>query len=1111
MKHTLSFSLQVLAVTLALCVPLSAQFQNSEVLGTIHDPSGQVVPKATVTLTNQETAIQATTTTDGNGDYDFFDVKVGKYTIGVAASGFAKTEATDVLVDVNARQRVDLTLQVGSVAQSVDVTGAASALETDTSEHGQVINSQQVVELPLNGRNYADLALLATNTVKSPIAISFSPSGTPREAAFNVNGMRSTYNNFLLDGVDNNEDGTSNQGYSAQVVQASPDAVNEFKVITNNYSAEYGRVGGAVVSAALKSGTNEFHGSGWEFLRNTDLNAIGYTFNPNPAFFQKPTLQRNQFGATIGGPIVKNRLFFFGDYEGYRQLQRYLNTDSLPTVAEQQGILPVTVVDPLTGRVFPANTQIPVAQLNPFAAAALAGLPPIPASATSPANDDVALLLIRDYSDKFDAKLDGQINDKMSAFLRFSQRKDLQYYEPDLTGPSGGDGNGYIHIIDQQAALGYTWTTTSSSILDARLSWTHVLAGKEPAYVGGETLSQEGFDFPGLPTASWLTGGFNTQTVGGFSNPTFGRQTSNPQFQNPTSFGPKVNYAWTVGRHSLKAGYEFQMIRTEVLDVNPLYGQDSYSGQFSKPTCAELNEPSGCSIPSSSTAYDLADFIFGLPSSINLGNPHISNLRQHVHGLYFQDDWRVTPKLTLNLGLRWEFATPLWDRDNGWSNFDPATATMIPASNGSLYDRALVNPDYHDWGPRVGFAWNPTTNWVVRGGYGISYDFFNRPGSAIEGINAPNALFGVLTQTIPAGGPVPGTFLTTLNSFSSGIANPASFNPANSNVDYIPANSPWPMIQNWFFSIQRQLTSNSVAEVTYNGNRSLNLPILGDLNEEEPNAAGVLVKPYPSFGPITWVDPVGDNHYNGLSARFEHRFGEGLYFLNSFTWGNAMGDSEQALEYYSGYVEANPQNINNLAAEVGPSSFDVKFNNVTSVVYEIPFGKGRQWGTDLNPFVNAVLGGWELNNINTARTGTPLNVYYNGSTGAPVSALSNDYRGEPFLRPNVSGGPIPQNTAQTVNTFFAGYTFTTPSASDPFGDLGRNAFRAPGLVQWDMAADKNFQIRESMHLQFRSEFFNVINKTNFGIPNTNTASSAFGTIRTTYPARQIQFALKLLF
>jgi len=379
---------------------LRAQFENAEVLGTVRDQSGGTVPKATVTLTNQDTAIKVQTSTDENGNFDFFNVKVGRYSLVVEHTGFSKATTTDVLVSVGARQRVDVAMQVGAVTESVEVTSVAATLETDSSEHGQVISTTTVTELPLNGRNYADLALLSTNAVKSPIAVSFSASGTPREGAFNVNGMRSTYNNFLLDGLDNNAYGTSNQGYSAQLVQLSPDAIAEFKVITSNYSAEYGRVGGAVVNAVMKSGTNQFHGTAYEFLRNTKLNATGFLFSP--AVFVKPTLQRNQFGATIAGPIVKNKLFFFADYEGYRQLQRYLNFDSIPSMTDRQGILPVSVVNPLTGVVYPANTQIPVAQLNPFAATVLAGLPPTNGPGRS--NNDEALLLIRDYGDKFDAK-----------------------------------------------------------------------------------------------------------------------------------------------------------------------------------------------------------------------------------------------------------------------------------------------------------------------------------------------------------------------------------------------------------------------------------------------------------------------------------------------------------------------------------------------------------------------------------------------------------------------------------------------------------------------------------------------------------------------------------
>jgi hypothetical protein len=1068
-----------------------------------------VVTKAEVTLTGQETGITAKAETDSNGNFDFLNVKIGRYTVTVEHAGFAKATA-EVVVDVEARQRVDIGLAVGATTDSVTVAGAAALLETDSSDRGQVVSTAAVAELPLNGRNYADLALLSPNTIKSPIAVSFSASGTPREGAFNVNGMRSTYNNFLLDGLDNNAYGTSNQGYSAQLVQPSPDAVAEFKVITSNYSAEYGRVGGAVVIAAMKSGSNAFHGTAYEYLRNTDLNATGFLFSP--AVFVKPTLQRNQFGATIGGPVVQNKLFFFADYEGFRQLQRYLNFDSIPSATDRAGILPVTVVNPLTGVVYPANTQIPVAQLNPFAAAVLAGLPPTNGPGRS--NNDEALLLIRDYGDKFDAKLDGQINDRMTAFLRFSQRKDLQYYAPDLTGPSGGDGNGYIHVVDQNASAGYTWTPTSDSIVQARLGFSHILAGKEPPYIGGPSMASMFGGFQGLPTTPSLTGGINTQTITGLT--ALGRQTSNPQFQNPTSWDPELNYSKTMHRHSFKAGYQFLPIRTEILDTNPLYGQDTYSGGFSKPTCAQLSQSSGCTVASDSTSYSLADFIFGLPNTINQGSYTVVNLRQFVHSLYFQDDYRVNDKLTLNMGLRWEFASPLYERDNNYSNFDPTTDSMIKASGGSLYNRGLVHPDYHDFGPRLGLAYSIDPKTVLRSGYGISYTFFNRPGSAQEGINAPQALFGVLSQTMPAGGPVPATFLTTMNSFSDNIASPSSFNPALSNVVYTPPDSKWPRIQNWFFSMQRQLPKDTLFELSYNGNHSTRLPIIADYNQAAPNPAGQTLAytarvPIPSFGPITWLDPAGDNHYNGLSARLEHRFTRGLYVLNSFTWGKGMGDSEQALEYYAGYYQANPQNIHDLAAEKAPSSFDVKLNNVTSVVYQLPFGKGRQYGANMNPVLDAILGGWELNTINTAHSGTPLDVIYNATGANQVSSLSNDYRGEPFPRPNVTGNAVGQSRSAMLNNYFNGYTFTTPPASAPFGDLGRNAFRAPNFTQWDCSVDKSFLFGEKARLQFRSEFFNLLNHTNFGIPDSKTSDAAFGTIRNTYPSRQIQFALKLIF
>lgn len=1087
---------------------LFGQFETAEVLGTVHDSSGAVLPKADVVLLNQDTGILVKTTTDDNGNYDFFNVRAGKYAITVEATGFTKFTTKDVIVNVSARQRVDATLQIGAISESIEVTGAAAALETDSSEHGQVIGTQTVVGLPLNGRNYSDLALLTTNVHRSPVAMLDT---TPREGAFNVNGMRSTYNNFLLDGMDNNAYSTSNQGFSNQVAQPSPDAIAEFKVITANFSAEYGRVGGAVVNAAMRSGTNAFHGTLYEFLRNTDLNAVGF-FKPTGGV--KPPMHRNQFGGTIGGPIVKNKIFFFGDYEGYRNLRKTLYYASIPNMNDRAGILPVAVVNPLTGTLYAAGTRIP---MIPFAQKVLNNLPAV-AGGTVRTNDYQQLMLNpRDYADKYDARIDGQINERMSAFLRFSQRKDNQFYSPYLEGPSGGSGNGFVRALSQAAAFGYTWTIGPTSLLEFRMGFTHMLAGKEPPFLGGASM-QTLYGIPGLPTAPDITGGLSTQNISGFDTGIIGRQATNPQFQNPTTWNPKVNYSRIVGRHALKMGAEMHLIHTQVMDINPVYGLQGYAGQFSKPTCAQLGQAAGCTVPADTGSYNLADFMFGLPSQIQLSNWLVGNYRQRDYFLYFQDDFKVSSKLTLNLGLRWEFATPRWERDNALSNYDPTTNSMILAKNGSLYNRTLVNPDYKDWAPRLGLAYSFNPKTVFRGGYGISYVHLNRLGSADElGINGPQVVTGTINQSIPAGGTVPSTFLTTANSFPSTLANPASFNPINANVAYIPRDTRWPYVQTWFAALQREVAKNWVIELGYTGSHSLRMPILSDYNEALPNLPGQTLgtqarRLNQSFGAITWVNPAGQSVYDGLSARVEHRFSSGFYFLNSFTWSKALGNTEQALENFTGQAVATVQNVRDLKNERGPTSYDVTLMNVTSVVYQLPFGKGRKFGSHWNPVLNAIAGGWEMNNINTANSGLPLDVYYTPTSANDATGRLSEWRGVATQRPNLVGDPTRASGASMITQYFNKAAFAIPPANAPFGNVGRNAFRGPNFWQWDMGVNKNFRIpaREGMALQFRSEFFNLLNHTNFGPPTTDITNTGFGTITSAFPARQIQFALKLM-
>lgn len=1100
----------------AVLVILSAtngytQFDTAEVLGLIKDSSGGVLVQVSVTLLNESTGISTSGISDSYGNYNFFNVRPGSYAITAELAGFRTFSTSKVVVNVSARQRVDITMEVGVVSETVAVTGAAEVLETDKSDHGQVINAQQISQIPLNGRSYADLALLTTNVHRSPLAT----SGTPREGAFNVNGMRSTYNNFLLDGVDNNAYGTSNQGFANQVAQPSPGAISEFKVITNNYSAEYGRAGGAVVNATTRSGANEFHGSVYEFLRNTNLNAVGYIFGQKPATFRKPTLQRNQFGMTVGGPFVKNRVFFFGDYEGFRELSKTLQFGSIPSLSDRAGTLPVAVWNPLTGVVYPANTSIPVSATSSFARKVLADLPDPTGLGRS--NNLQDLLLDRNYTDKFDGRVDGQLNSNVAGFLRVSQRKVNIFNQPLVSGPSGGSSNGYTRVLNQAFALSLTWITSPASLLETRLGVSRTRAGKQPPLLGGPSMEAL-YGITGLPTTPELTGGLTAQNINGFATG-LGRQATNPQFQNPLVWDPKINYSWIVGRHSLKAGYEFQMIRTQVQDINPLYGRDTYNGSFSRPTCAVLGLPSDCVIPSDTASYGVADFLFGLRSQYALASYLIGNYRQHQHFLYTQDDFRVNSRLTLNLGIRWEYATPRWERDNVLSDFDPSTQTILRAKDGSLYDRTLVDPDRRNFGPRLGLAYSASSRTAVRAGYGISYVHNNRVGSAdLLGINGPQVVIATVDQTPLIAGSVNPNFRLTQQGYPAGLTSSANFDPVRSNIAYIPRDYKWPRVQTWLLSVQHELFKNTIFELAYTGNDSARLPVVADYNQAFPNQPGQNLgiqarRPISTFGAITWFDPAGSSKYNGLSMRLERRQSGGLYLLNSFTWAKGTGNSEQQLETHPGVTVANPQNIRNLDAEWGPSSYDVKFVNVTSFVYDLPFGAGKHFGDSWPTPMNALFGGWQISGVNTANTGEPLNVLFNPSSDIDPTGRISDFRGANTMRPNLIGDPTGSSGAARPDNYFNKAAFQLPTASQPYGNLGRNAFRGPGFWQMDLALQKSVSIpaRDTMAVQFRSEFFNILNRTNFRPPEPNFSSASFGTIRSTFAPRQIQFALKFVY
>ena len=1076
----------ILAIAL-IAVPATAfaQFDSGTVLGRIVDQSDAAVPGVTITLTNQATKQQIVTVTDAVGGYQFANVRVGTYRLEAALSGFATAVASDVVVTVNARQRVDLSLAIGAAGETIEVTGAARPLETDSSDRGQVISREQIVNLPLNGRAYADLALLSPGVRRSAIS-------TSRDASFNVNGMRSALNNFTLDGIDNNAYGTSNQGFSNQVVQVSPDAVEEFRVQTNNFSAEYGRAGGAVINAAFRSGSNQFSGTVWEFNRNTALNAVGY-FKPTTG---KPTLSRNQFGGVAGGPIVESKAFFFFDYEGFRQKQRTVTFSTIPTAAQRQGILGKPVVNPMTGELY-ADGVIPQSAITPFAAKVLAGLPAPTRDGLS--NNYDTLPTRTDDSDKFDIKIDHAANAGTNSFVRFSHRKVNNFEPPPIPGETSSPANAYVYVLNQQLALGTTRTFSPRSLLELRFGLSRTEAGKT-AFGTGTPNMLDGYGITGLPTDTVFAGGLTQQSISGWT--ALGRQSSNPQYQDPLAIDVRLNQTWLLGAHSIKAGYEYQRINTEVDDVHPKYGADTYSGQFSRPAGAAADP----------ATYNLADFLMGARSSYELVNPAVFNLRQRMHFGYLQDDWRVRPDLTLNLGVRYEFATPQWEADNKLTNFDPATNTLIQARDGSIYDRALVRPDRNNWAPRLGVAYTINDRTVLRSAYGMSYVHFNRLGGEnLLSFNGPNVVPIAITQQ-PSQGPCavgqkPTTcFRPTQMGYPEGLNVPANFDPINGRVNYIPADLRTGYVQSWHVTLQRELPGRFVVDVAYVGNRSDHLMILGDLNQARPNAPGENTslqarRPIQGYQFIQAAFDGGKGDYRALQLKAERRFADGIYLLNSFTWSRARDNASGHLETANG--DNSRVNMANLAGEFGLSGYNQPLSNTTTLVWEIPFGHGRRWGSDANAVVEALLGGWRATAINTMTSGVPVNLTYSPASAFSVSSA-------PTYRPNIVGSLY--SSARSPERYLdpAGVAIPTDS-SQPFGNAPRNAARGPAIATLDLGFHKSVPMGRG-YVEFRIEVFNLLDRANFNAPNGNASSAAYGTITSlaTTP-RQGQIGVKVAF
>ena len=1141
-----------ISVGLAFLIVLSnatahAQFETASVLGYVRDVSGAAIPNAAVTLTNNATSITQSATSDNEGRFEFSSVKIGNYRVDAQAAGFEKTETQTFTVTTNARQRVDLALKTGSVNETVTVSAAPTLLETETSSRGQVIGTREVENLPLNGRSYADLVLLAPGVRKSFLE---NQTASSREAAFNVNGQRSAFNNFLLDGLDNNNYGTSNQGFANENIPPSPDAVNEFRVETNNYSAEYGRASGAVINVSTRRGTNEFHGKAYDYLRNTDLNAIG-PFRPAGGI--KQTFIRNQFGGTFGGPIFKDHTFFFLDYEGLRQIFRnQVTTVTLPNAEQRQGIFllhykdgttaPITLRNPITGTVFTSGNIS--AEATPFAKAVLAALPANNSVSTSGggpgavafdtiSNNYIASPRGTIQDDKGDVRVDHTFNSRWTLFGRYSEHRGTIFDPPTVLGRAGGNGNANVHLLNRQIAGGTTWVISSNKLFDIRFAYTKNQGAKTPYGQGDPSLLTENGITNGVPTDPSIVRDLNAQQVsGGFTQ--FGAQPSSPQFQNPTIYNPKANFTWVRGVNSMKFGYEYQAVNTQVNDFNPSYGQDNYSGAYAAATVARPDTATGNTTSSQLLeASDLGDFLFGNQSSYSLTNFTIVNLRQRFNFMYFQDDLKLSPTLTINAGLRYEIVTPQWERDNKLANFDPATNTLIQASNGSVYNRALVHVPLKNVAPRFGFSWSATPQAVVRGGYGISYTQYNRAGGENNlTYNGPNVVNATINNPTPSRTnrctsdtqDQTACFRQMQQGYAVGLASPANFDPKKVTSRYIPKNFATGYVQSYFLGFQRQLPWGVVADVAYVGNKGTHLQVLADYNQALPclNAGGTGCAAYQSRRPITSFGDIeiayggNSSSYNSLQAKLEKRVGA-LYLLDSFTWGRsfdlASGHLETSNNDNSRVNFANPRN------DYGPSGYDQPINNTTSIVYDLPYGHGRRYGAGSNFLVNAVLGGWQTTVINTMTSGLPFNFTYTTSSSNPLYTTDLVTFRPQLILPTANIKAPASNRVKTA-TALTGYLDKTnlavPSAAlgntSPYGNVSRNKLRSYAYFNTDLGLHKAFSLwSESSKLDFRAEAFNVLNHVNYQAPDGNISNGSFGTITTAYPARQLQLAAKVIF
>lgn len=1051
------------------------QRTTADVLGTVADASGAVLPGVRITVRNLDTAAEYTAVSDTTGDYLISLLPVGRYSLRAAASGFKTWTAPEVTLAIGDRLRQDIHLEVGALNQSVEVTASSPALQSDSSSLGTLINTHAMQELPLNGRNFVVLAQLAAGATEGePTGL---PSGTRPDdrrqtSAVSVNSQPTSFNNFMIDGMDDNE-----RFIGTVIVKPSIDALQEMKVQTNLYSAEFGRTSGGVINFVTKSGTNDFHGSLFEFFRNEKMDARNFFDGAT-----KPSYKQNQYGGSVGGPIRKNRMFFFGDYEGFRLRQGQTFTSTVPTLAARRGDFSRLnpVFDPLSTHPDPAHPgryvrdhfpgdQIPFSQMD---SVGIKLLDLYPEPQTSGLVNNYTLNPIKSQNnDTMDVRVDNRFSDNDTFFARYSFNNTntvipgafpLSASGINPVGDTGRSGTAAQRA--QAAQINNVHIFGPHLALELKAGFSRYGIHSLPPNYGKSVDDQLGI--PGA-NVDLDSSGLSIISVSGLR--ALGDASYIPLITINNLFQEGGAITYIRGAHSIKIGADLRRRQVTAFQSPTSKGQFSFDSNFT-------NDPSAAV---SGSGNAIASLLLGYPASTTRSKYLVyPGLRLWEANAYVQDDWRATRWLTLNIGLRYDYYGPMTEVANRISNVDLVNGDIIVAGQNGVSTSAGVQADRLDFAPRFGFAATLSKGIVLRGGYGISF----MPNMIASSMAMRNPPFVNLYTTTA-------TPLTPLNRISDGLPPPVPTDPSNptGSLTGVAFSGATPYVQQYNLTLQSELPLGMVGTVSYVGALGRRQYIFnGGVNVNLANPGPGAIQPrrpyysvFPNVSGIAIAAPWYNTDYQGLQATLERRYSNGLSLLATFTWSHSI-DNEPAI-------------VNDPQTERGDSFLDLRRRFTLLADYELPFAKGA------HGFAAMLAKGWGINAVAVLTTGLPFDI----TNSAPRANTGGSDR------PNLVGDPnsgFQQSIYQWFNTaaFAAQPVYT-------YGNLARNALHGPGRESLDLAIHREFTPTERTRLEFRAEAFNVTNTAAFSAPGASFGSSTFGVISSAGLPRNIQLGLKLLF